>query len=161
MRGFILTWVINIAAMIAVINIVPGIHSESRLATVMAALVLGLINATLRPVAFALTLPLTILSFGIFTLFMNGFFFYLVSWIVEGFVIADFWAAFWGALCFSVISFLLNLFISPQGRFKVYRYRGGQGYRQGSRRPDDPNIIDVEAEVEDDDDKEDEEDDKE
>jgi len=133
--------------MILVINIVPGIHSEGRLATIMAALVLGLINATLRPIVFALTLPLTILSFGIFTLFMNGFFFYLVSKIVEGFVIDDFSAAFWGALCFSVVSFLLNLFIGPQGRFKVYRYDGRNG-------PQDRNVIDVDAEVEDVDEKE-------
>jgi len=146
-RGFLVRWLINIAAMILVINIVPGIHSEGRLATIMAALVLGLINATLRPIVFALTLPLTILSFGIFTLFMNGFFFYLVSKIVEGFVIDDFSAAFWGALCFSVVSFLLNLFIGPQGRFKVYRYDGRNG-------PQDRNVIDVDAEVEDVDEKE-------
>ena len=148
MKGFLLRWLINIAAMILVISVVPGIHSEGRLATVMAALVLGLINATLRPIVFALTLPLTILSLGIFTLFLNGFFFYLVSKIVECFVIDDFWAAFWGALCFSVVSFFLNLFISPQGRFKVYRYEDrGQGPRANP--PRDNNVIDVEAKVED------------
>lgn len=147
MVGFLVRWLINIAAMILVINIVPGIHSDGRVATVMAALVLGLINATLRPIVFALTLPLTIFSLGIFTLFMNGFFFYLVPKIVEGFAIDDFSAAFWGALCFSVVSFLLNLFISPQGRFKVYRY-------EGRNRPQDRNVIDVDAEVEDVDEKE-------
>ena len=151
MRGFVLTWVVNIAAMILVIGIVPGIHSESRLATVLAALVLGLINATLRPVVFALTLPLTIFSFGIFTLFMNGFFFYIVSWVVEGFVIADFGAAFWGALCFSIISFMLNLIISPQGRFRVYRSGGRGGPGAGAPAMKDRNIIDVEAEVDNDD----------
>ena len=147
MIGFLVRWLINIAAMILVINIVPGIHSEGRAATVMAALVLGLINATLRPVVFALTLPLTIFSLGIFTLFMNGFFFYLVPKIVEGFVIDDFRAAFWGALCFSVVSFLLNLFISPQGRFKVYKY-------DSRNAPADRNVIDVDAEVGDVDEKE-------
>ena len=153
MKGFLLRWLINIAAMILVISVVPGIHSEGRLATVMAALVLGLINATLRPVIFALTLPLTILSLGIFTLFLNGFFFYLVSKIVEGFVINDFWAAFWGALCFSVVSFFLNLFISPQGRFKVYHGSGDPlpSYRQNHN---DSDVIDVEAKVEDKDEEE-------
>lgn len=154
MRGFVLTWVVNIAAMVLVISIVPGIHSESRIATVLAALVLGLINATLRPVVFALTLPLTIFSFGIFTLFMNGFFFYIVSWVVEGFVIADFAAAFWGALCFSVISFMLNLLISPQGRFKVYHFGGRSSRGDGAPAMKDRNIIDVEAEVDDDDEEE-------
>ncbi|HPN66503.1 MAG TPA: phage holin family protein [Candidatus Omnitrophota bacterium] len=151
MRGFVLRWIVNIAAMVLVISIVPGIHSESRLATVLAALVLGLINATLRPVVFALTLPLTIFSFGIFTLFMNGFFFYIVSWVVEGFVIADFSAAFWGALCFSVISFMLNLIISPQGGFKVYHFGGRSGRGESMNAMKDRNIIDVEAEVDNDD----------
>ncbi|MDD5073263.1 MAG: phage holin family protein [Candidatus Omnitrophica bacterium] len=156
MKGFLLRWLINIAAMILVISIVPGIHSEGSLATVMAALVLGLINATLRPIVFALTLPLTILSLGIFTLFLNGFFFYLVSKIVEGFVIVDFWAAFWGALCFSAISFFLSLFVSPQGRFKVYRYRDGSGDPPPSHRQNhnDSDVIDVEAKVEDKDEEE-------
>ncbi len=160
MKGFLLRWLINIAAMILVISVVPGIHPEGRMTTVVAALVLGLINATLRPIVFALTLPLTILSMGIFTLFLNGFFFYLVSKIVEGFVIDDFWAAFWGALCFSVISFFLNLFISPQGRFKVYRYdrnsdgRGGPLPRGRANTPRDSDVIDVEAKVEDKDEEE-------
>ena len=151
MKGFLLRWLINIVAMILVISVVPGIHPEGRMTTVVAALVLGLINATLRPIVFALTLPLTILSMGIFTLFLNGFFFYLVSKIVEGFVIDDFWAAFWGALCFSVISFFLNLFISPQGRFKVYHRRDGRESTLPSRRrlPDGGDVIDVEAKVED------------
>ncbi|MDD5270201.1 MAG: phage holin family protein [Candidatus Omnitrophica bacterium] len=151
MRGFVLTWIVNIAAMVLVISVVPGIHSESRLATVLAALVLGLINATLRPVVFAMTLPLTIFSFGIFTLFMNGFFFYIVSWVVEGFVIADFSAAFWGALCFSVISFMLNLIISPQGGFKVYHFGGRSNRESRVNTMRDRNIIDVEAEVDNDD----------
>ena len=147
MKGFLLTWLVNIAAMIAVINFVPGIHSETRLATVTAALVLGLLNATLRPLVIALTLPVMVLSFGIFTLFVNGFFFYLVSKIVDGFIIDNFRSAFWGAFWFSIIGFFLNLFVSPQGRFRVYRYEG----RQPPRRHHDDNIIDVEAEVEDDD----------
>lgn len=137
----------NIAAIIVVINMVPGIHSEGRLATVLAALVLGLINATLRPIVFALTLPLTVLSLGVFTLFMNAAFFYLASWLVEGFVVADFWAAFWGALCFSAVSFVLNLLVSPQGRFRVYRFDDRRTPPPSSGRG--PDIIDVDAEVDD------------
>jgi len=116
----------------------------------MAALVLGLINATLRPIAFAITLPFTIFSLGIFTLFLNGFFFYLVSKIVEGFTIDNFWAAFWGSLCFSVVSFFLNLFVSPQGRFKVYRYENrGPHHPRGPDASDGGDVIDVDARVED------------
>jgi putative membrane protein len=144
MRGFFIRWLVNIIALVAVINIVPGIHSERLETTVVAALVLGLINAFLRPLVIVFTLPLTILSLGLFTLFINGFMLYLVSKIVEGFSIAGFWSAFWGALCFSIISFLLNIFISPQGTFKVYRYES-----RSSRRFNDPNVIDTEAEVDD------------
>jgi len=147
LRGFLLTWVVNIAAIIVVINVVPGIHSEGRLATVLAALVLGLINATLRPLVFALTLPLTVLSLGVFTLFMNAAFFYMASWLVEGFVVADFWAAFWGALCFSAVCFIVNLLVSPQGRFRVYRFDGRKG--PPPARGSGPDVIDVDAEIDD------------
>lgn len=144
MAGFFIRWAINIIALAAVINITPGIHSDSLQTTVVAALILGLVNAFLRPLVIVFTLPLTVLSLGLFTLFINGFMLYLVSKIVGGFGISNFWSAFWGALCFSLISFLLNMFISPQGTFKTYRY--------GSRSPrkfDDRNVIDTEAEAED------------
>ena len=145
MKGFLIRWLVNIIALVAVINIVPGIHSDRLETTIVAALVLGLINAFLRPLLILFTLPLMVLSLGIFTLFINGFMLYLVSKIVEGFSIADFWSAFWGALCFSIISFLLNIFISPQGTFKVYRYDEARS----PRKFDDHNVIDTEAEVED------------
>ncbi len=146
MRGFLIKWLVNIITLIVVINIVPGIHSDRLETTVVAALLLGLINAFLRPWVIAFTLPLTILTLGLFTLFVNGFMLYLVSKLVEGFAISNFWSAFWGALCFSVISFLLNIFISPQGGIQAYHY----GYRSGSRSrsPHDHNVIDVEAKVE-------------
>lgn len=154
MRGFFIRWFVNIIALVAVINIVPGIHSDRLETTIVAALVLGLINAFLRPLVIVFTLPLTILSLGLFTLFINGFMLYLVSKIVTGFNITGFWSAFWGALCFSIISFLLNVFISPQGTFKVHRYetpsfheRAGQG--RSTRRLDDRDVIDTEAEVDD------------
>ncbi len=147
MKGFLIRWLVNIIALIAVINIVTGIHSDRLETTVVAALVLGLVNAFLRPLIVLFTLPLMVLSLGVLTLFINGFMLYLVSKIVEGFTIAGFWSAFWGALCFSIVSFLLNIFISPQGKFKVYHYES-RGSRQPRRR-DDHNVIDVEADVED------------
>ncbi len=147
MKGFLVRWLVNIIALITVINIVPGIHSDRLETTVIAALMLGLINAFLRPLVVLFTLPLMVLSLGIFTLFINGFMLYIVSKVVNGFTIAGFWSAFWGALCFSIVSFLLNIFVSPQGKFKVYRYES-PGSRQ-PRRHDDGNVIDVEADVED------------
>ncbi len=154
MKGFFIRWLVNIIALVAVINVVPGIHSDRLETTIVAALVLGLINAFLRPLVIVFTLPLTILSLGLFTLFINGFMLYLVSKIVAGFSITGFRSAFWGALCFSVISFLLNIFISPQGTFKVYRYgtppfHKRAGRERFGRRLDERGVIDTEAEVDD------------
>lgn len=145
MKSFFIRWFMNIIALAAVINIAPGISSDRLEATILAALILGLINAFLRPFVIILTLPLTIISLGFFTLFINGFMFYLVSKIVAGFAIKDFWSAFWGALCFSVVSFLLNMFISPQGGIKAYRYENRRTFKRSS----DSTVIDVDAKVED------------
>jgi putative membrane protein len=151
MRGFFIKWLVNIVALVAVINVVPGIHSDRLEATIVAALILGLINAFLRPLVIIFTLPLTILTLGLFTLFINGFMLYLVSKIVEGFNITGFWSAFWGALCFSVISFLLNIFISPQGTYRYeippFHERARRG--RSGRRFDGRGVIDTEAEVDD------------
>lgn len=145
MKGFLIRWFVNIIALAAVINIVPGISSERLETTVVAALILGLVNAFLRPFVIIMTLPLTIISLGIFTLFINGFMLYLVSKIVAGFFITDFWSAFWGALCFSFVSFLLNVFISPEGGIKIYRYENRRPHKTSA----DSTVIDVDAKVED------------
>ena len=86
------------------------------LALSVAALALGLLNTFLRPLLMLLTLPVNILTLGLFTLFVNGFIFYLTAWLVGGFVVAGFWSAFFGALVFSVISCLLGILIDPEGR---------------------------------------------
>lgn len=146
MRGFLIKWFVNILALVAVVHIVPGVGFDRLETAVIAALVLGLINAVLRPAVIFVTLPLTILSLGIFTLFINGFMFFLVSKIVKGFVIANFWSAFWGALCFSFVSFLLNLFINPEGRVRMDFYRNDSN-RAAKKSKDE--VIDVEWKVED------------
>lgn len=146
MKGFLIRWLVNIIALVAVVKIIPGIHSDMFATTVVAALMLGLINAFLRPALLIVTLPLTVVSFGLFTLVINGLMFYLVSKIVAGFAIANFWSAFWGALVFSIISFLLNLFINPQGKFKIYSYSHS---RRAGHPLKDTNVIDTEAKIED------------
>jgi putative membrane protein len=143
MIGFLIKWVINIVALLAVVHIVPGVGFNSIETAVIAALVLGLVNAVLRPVVIFITLPLTILTLGIFTLFINGFMLFIVSKIVKGFVIADFWSAFWGALCFSIVSFLLNIFINPQGKIKM------DLYQHNRNAPKRSGVIDVDFKVDD------------
>lgn len=74
----------------------------------IAALVIGLVNALIRPLLLILTLPVNILTLGLFTLVINAFMFWLASSIVKGFDVANFWAAFWGALVFWLVSWLVN-----------------------------------------------------
>ena len=111
MTGLFIRWITNTVALIAVVHTVPGIHIERWEAAALAALVLGLLNAFLRPLLIFLTLPLHIASLGFFTLLVNGFMFYLASKVVEGFYVVSFWNAFFGALLFSAISFVFNLLI--------------------------------------------------
>ena len=146
MKGFLIKWGINIIALVAVMHIVPGINVDRWETAIITALVLGLINAFLKPFIILFALPLYIFSLGLATFFVNAALFYLVSRLVAGFHIVHFWNAFWGALVFSIISFMLNLLISPRGRVNV-KFRD---YRSG-RNPGYRDAIDVEGKVVDDD----------
>jgi len=111
MAHFLVKWLINALAIFIVAHIVKGIEVSNTVVVLVIALVLGIINAFLRPFIILITLPINIFTLGLFTLFINGALFYLVSKIVKGFVITGFWPAFWGYILFSVISFLLSLLI--------------------------------------------------
>ena len=140
MIGFSIRWFVNIISLLAVAKFVPGISVDNSRTLVVAALVLGLVNAMLRPFILLLTLPFNVLSLGLLTFFVNGFLFYAVSKMVKGFYVSDFWSAFWGAIGFSLVSFLLNLLINPRGKINV-RYQNS-AYHSRPRRGD---VIDVEA----------------
>lgn len=114
MRKFLLSWIINTIALLVVTRIVAGIQVENFAVALIAALVLGLLNIFLKPIIIFITLPLNILSLGIFTFFINGFVLFLASKIVQGFIVAGFWSAFWGALIFSIVNILLNWFLNPK-----------------------------------------------
>ena len=122
MRGVLIKWIINSLAILIVTYIVKGIEVASPVTAIVAAFVLGIINAFLRPLIILITLPINIFTFGLFTFFINGFLFYVVSKVVKGFVITGFWPAFFGALLFSAISFLLSLLITKEGRIEI-RFR--------------------------------------
>ncbi|MDP2922297.1 MAG: phage holin family protein [Candidatus Omnitrophota bacterium] len=119
MRGFLLRWFINSLALLAVTYIIKGIEIANITTVFVAALILGIINAFLRPLITLVTLPINILTWGLFTFIINGFLFYLASKIVKGFSIANFWTAFFGALLYSVISLLLNILINKEGRIEI------------------------------------------
>ncbi|MDD5197177.1 MAG: phage holin family protein [Candidatus Omnitrophica bacterium] len=111
MEYFLVRWLINALAIFIVAHIVKGIEVSSTPVVLVIALALGIINAFLRPLVILVTLPLNILTLGLFTLFINGALFFLISKIVKGFVITGFWPAFWGYILFSIISFLLSSLI--------------------------------------------------
>ncbi len=106
--SLLLRWLFSALSLMAVAYLVPGISVQSFYTALIAALVLGLINALIRPVLILLTLPVNILTLGLFTLIINALLFWLAATIVKGFGVAGFWPAFWGALTMSVVSWILN-----------------------------------------------------
>ena len=109
MTRLLLSWVLNCFALFFVMKLVPGIQVDHFRDLLVATLVLGLLNAFLRPLVILLTLPVTILTLGLFTLVINGVMFYLAAHLVRGFHITGFGAAFLAALVFSLFSFILNM----------------------------------------------------
>ncbi len=95
-------------SLLVVIQVMPGIHSNSLLATMLAALVLGFLNALLKPLLILLTIPINLLTLGLFTFIINGLLLYMTSVLVAGFYITGFWSAFFGAIIFSIVHIITN-----------------------------------------------------
>ncbi len=98
--------VINAAALIGVAYLFPGIDVSGFVTALVVAIVLGIVNLFFKPVLVILTLPVTILTLGLFTLVINGFLFWLVARFIEGFSVTGFWTAILGSIVFSVFSYL-------------------------------------------------------
>ena len=108
MLRLLAVWLINAVALIAVAYLMPGIAVSSFLTALIAALVLGLVNAVIRPILILLTLPATVVTLGLFIFVINGLLFWFVGSFIEGFVVTGFWAGVFGAIVFSIISWLLS-----------------------------------------------------
>src|SRR5688572_7418005 len=100
----LLVWLINALTLFALPYVLPSIHVQSFMSALIAALVLGLINTLIRPLLVLLTLPVTILTLGLFIFVINGLLFWLVGSFVEGFRVDGFWAGVIGAIVYSIIS---------------------------------------------------------
>ena len=107
----VLVWLINTVALIAVAYLMPSITVSDFTAALVAALVLGLVNAVIRPVLVLLTLPVTILTLGLFIFVLNGRLFWGVASWLEGFSVAGFWSGVLGAILFSIVSWLLSALV--------------------------------------------------
>ena len=121
--GFLIRLFLNALALLIVSTIIPGIEVRGVLSALSAAFFLGVINAVVRPVIMILTLPLTIMTLGLFIPLLNAALLKLVSLMIQGFEVHGFWSAVFGAILLSVISGLLNLFINDRGRVEVIVHR--------------------------------------
>ncbi|MFH1603778.1 MAG: phage holin family protein, partial [Pseudomonadota bacterium] len=100
----LLVWLINALSLLAVPYVLPSVGVDSIYTAMMTALLLGLVNTLIRPLLVLITLPISILTLGLFTLVINGLLFWFVASFVEGFRVGGFWSAFWGAIAYSLIS---------------------------------------------------------
>ena len=114
MKRFLIHWLVIALALWVTAYILPGVHIESNQALAIAAIVLGLVNALVRPILTILTLPITILTLGLFYLLVNGFTFLLASKVVPGFVVSGYWWAVLGALVVSIISAFVGNFVKDE-----------------------------------------------
>ncbi len=104
----LLIWTLNSLALIAVANFVPGIHVDGFMAAFVAAFVLGLVNTLIRPVFLVLTLPVTLLTLGLFIFVINGLMFWFAGSILRGFTVDSFWHGVMGAVLYSIFSWALS-----------------------------------------------------
>ena len=123
MKGLLIRFVVTGTAVLLTAEIIPGIEVEGPSAGIAVVILLALLNALVRPVLYLLSLPFIILTLGLFMVVINALLIQLVSFLVKGFVVEGFWPAFWGAVLISVVSSILNLFISEDGRVEIVIHR--------------------------------------
>jgi putative membrane protein len=107
----LVVWILNALALLAVAYFVPNIHVADFLTALVAALVIGLVNMLIKPILVLLTLPITILTLGLFILVINGLLFYAVGNWLQGFEVKTLTAGIIGAFVYSVLSWLLAAII--------------------------------------------------
>ncbi|MDE2304227.1 MAG: phage holin family protein [Gammaproteobacteria bacterium] len=124
MQGFLIRAAIVALGLWLSTNWVAGVSIDGPATLVLAGLLLGVVNAVVRPVAILFTLPMTIFSLGLFLLVINAGMVGLVAWMLPGMHVAGFWAAFWTALLVSLVSMIGSWFVGPRGRIQVIVRRG-------------------------------------
>ncbi len=116
MMMLLLRWVLNAAALLLVAYLYPGVAVQSFFAALVAALVLGLVNALVRPVLVILTLPVTVLTLGLFLFVINALMFWLVANLVQGFQVSGFWAALLGSVLYSILTTIVGWLLGGSRR---------------------------------------------
>jgi putative membrane protein len=130
MNGLLIRWLTLTLAILLAAYLIDGIYVSGFFAAFFAAAMLGILNAFFRPIALILTLPINLLTLGLFTFVINAAMLKMASGVIGGFVVQGFWPAVFGSLVISLVSFLLNTFIGSRGQVEVIELR------RDPRRPD-------------------------
>jgi putative membrane protein len=120
MLGFLVRAVIVALGLWLATGWVPGVTIDSPSTLILAGVLLGIVNSIVRPIAIVLTLPMTIITLGLFLLVINAGMVALVAWMLPGMHVANFWSAFWTAVVVSLVSIVGSWFVGPKGKFDVY-----------------------------------------
>lgn len=123
MQGIILRTIIAMLGLFLASQLLPGVTIVGTGTFILAALLLGLVNGVVRPIAFVLTLPLTIVTLGLFLLVLNAAMFGLVAAVLDNFAVSGFWSAVFGAIIVSITSTVSSWYIGPDGKFEVFVIR--------------------------------------
>jgi putative membrane protein len=123
MRGLLIRWVILTVAIIAAAYLLEGIEVRGFFSAFFAAAILGILNALFRPVLLLLTLPINVLTLGLFTFVINALMLMMASGVIGGFFVRGFWTAVLGSVIISVVSALLTTLISDRGNFEVIQLK--------------------------------------
>lgn len=107
----VIVWIINAVALLAVPYLMHSVQVDNFGAALIAALILGFVNAVIRPILVVLTLPVTVLTLGLFILVINGLMFWVVAQLVPGFHVSGFWSAVGGAIVYSIISWAFSTIV--------------------------------------------------
>ncbi|MBW2605669.1 MAG: phage holin family protein [Deltaproteobacteria bacterium] len=129
MKGIFLRWLILTFSIIATSYLIEGIQVSGFLSAFFAAAILGILNAFFRPILLILTLPVNILSLGLFTFVINAVVLMMVSGVISGFEVYGFWSAVFGSLLISLVSWLLTSFISERGTVQYIDLKNVGGNR--------------------------------
>ena len=120
MRHFVFRWIVTTIAVMVASSLLQGIRYDRAASLIGAALLLGILNAFVRPFLLILSAPLILLTLGFFILIVNGLMLLLVPHVVIGFHVDSFWSAFWGAIIISIVSWILSAFFrGSDGRVRV------------------------------------------
>jgi len=123
MKGLFIRFVITGVAVLIAAEIVPGFKIDGVPSGAATVIVLALLNAVVRPILYLFSFPLIMFTLGIFMVLINVILLHLTAWLVTGFRVEGFWPAFWSALLISLVSTVLNLLISEEGKVEVIAHR--------------------------------------